>query len=51
MFTSVCANTVGSTLDTAEHPPGLAQHASSPPAEEEELLIDKNSIQAEGAIT
>lgn len=51
VFTSVCVNTVGSTLDTAERPPGLAHHASSPPAEEEELLIDKYSIQAFGAIS
>lgn len=51
MFTSVCVNTVESTLDVAERPPGLAQHTSSPPAEEAELLIDKYSIQADGAIS
>lgn len=50
VFTSVCVNTVRSTLDTAERPPGLAQQTGSPPAEEELLLIDKYSIQSDGAI-
>lgn len=50
-FTSVCINAVWSTFDTAERPPGLAQHARSPPAEEEELLIDKYSIRFDGAIS
>lgn len=50
VFTSVCVNTVKCTLDTAERLPGLAQHATGPPAEEELLLIDKYSIQSDGAI-